>query len=55
MVDRDDERWREMVNVVVRNDRDYRCNIVEDEYSEDDDYFLIYGEIFFGEGRRLGD
>lgn len=55
VVDRDDERRREMANAVVRNDRDYRRNTVEDEYSEDDDYPPTYGETFFGEGRRLGD
>ncbi|OXM77084.1 hypothetical protein C364_05600 [Cryptococcus neoformans Bt63] len=54
-VDRDDERRREMANAVVRNDRDYRRNTVEDEYNEDDDYPPTYGETFFGGGRRLGD
>lgn len=50
IVNRDDERRREMANAVVRNDRDYRHNVVEDE-----DYPPTYGETFFGEGRRLGD
>lgn len=50
IVNRDDERRREMANAVVRNDRDYRHNVVED-----DDYPPTYGETFFGDGRRLGD